>query len=185
MLYCEAVTRMLRDPEIGLPRALDREARLHTERFFDRLAPFFTFGESRAPLSFAPPHIGMMVGGESQWRISELMTVFSHLSKLKLQLSLSHSYYELWYPDKSPSKESDYLAGLLAPPNNDDADDAARTIEFCLFPAVLEHKASDATDQGILDISQCHGSFVRLTEEERSQARVVCQAKVLYDPICT
>ncbi|KAK7935847.1 hypothetical protein PG985_001342 [Apiospora marii] len=185
MLYCEAVTRMLKDPDIGLPRALDREAKLHTERFFDRLMPFFTFGDSRAPLSFAPPHIGLMVEGESQWRISELMAVFSHLLRLKVQLSLSHSHYELWFPDKSPSKESDYLKGLVAPPNNEDDDDAPRAIEFCLCPAILEHKSSDATDQGILDISQCHGSFVRLTKEERSQARVICQAKVIYGPLLT
>lgn len=175
---------MLRDPDIGLPRALDREAKLHAERFFDRLVPFFSFGGSRAPLSFAPPHIGMMIAGESQWRIYELTTVFSHLLRLKLQLSLSRSHHELWFPKKSIPDESEYLKGLLAPPNNDDSDDAPRMIEFCLCPAILEHESPDTTDQEIIDISQCHGSFVRLTEEERSQAKIVCQAKVLYGPVC-
>lgn len=177
MLYCEAMTRMLGDPDSGLPQALDCEAKTYSERLFNRLVPFLTFGESRAPLLFAPPHISPMIHGESLWRISELTAVFNQWIRLKLQLSLSHNRYELWFPKESTPQDSYYLRGLVIPP---DKDNAPRTIEYCVYPAVLEHEPRDTTEVEINDLSQSYKSFVRLREEERSKATVICPAKVLY-----
>jgi len=177
MLYCEAMTRMLGDPDSGLPQALDYESKLYSERFFSRLIPFLSFGESRAPLRFASPHISTMVHGESIWRISELTAVFNQLIRLKLQLSLSHNRYELWFPRDTTPKDSDYSRGLIIPPDNGNA---PRMIEFCLSPAVLEHESQDKGEVEIAELSQSHKSFVRLREEERDKANVVCPAKVLY-----
>ncbi|KAK8066268.1 hypothetical protein PG997_013015 [Apiospora hydei] len=145
-----AVTRMLGDPESGLPRALDCAARIYSERFFDSISPFLAFGESRAPLRFASPNIGTMVEGESPWRISELTAVFSQLLRLKLQISLSHNKYELWFPEKSSIEDSYRLKGLLVLPNDDDT---PRRIEYCLCPAILEHDTPNALERGTIDIS--------------------------------
>ncbi|KAK8038252.1 hypothetical protein PG994_015019 [Apiospora phragmitis] len=81
-----------------------------------KLVPFLTVGESRSALRFAPPNISTMVEGESPWRISELTAVFSQLLRLKLQLSLSHSNYELWFPEKSSPEDLYYSKGLVVPP---------------------------------------------------------------------